>query len=129
MTSMFQGRARIFRRHLSANNLPGFQIGFVCLALIAAGPTAAQKLEQAGGWHDIALYIGSGGRLKEKETRLLRKQIASYGADLPRQRKLMAALGVTLDPDRMNQPLPPPERNAAIEYQELTAALKENPIA
>jgi hypothetical protein len=98
-------------------------VSSLCLSNLARG----QEVANTKIWGDMLLYLRSGGKLRDKETRILRHQIDDWSHDLPRQQKLISALGVPLNPDGLNRKIPP-ARDASIEYRELSDELTRHPL-
>ena len=60
--------------------------------------------------------------------RAIRAFIAAGPANLAREQAAAKAAGISLDPKQLQQPLPPPSQNAALDYVRLTKLLHDKPL-
>lgn len=106
------------------------QLFAAVLVIVVAGSSNSQRLpeRQEREMADLGMYIGSSGRLRAKETKALRERLARAQARLPGELKKARALGMAITPVDMRRPVAPRGKDAAPDYVELTARLKDRPI-
>jgi len=97
---------------------------FVSLALagLAHAQTPAQmERDPIGVLHSLETAT-------DARTVAVRRQLEAGPADLARARAEIAKDGISLDPSRLQKPLPPPDQNAAPLYQKLFQLLHDKPL-
>jgi hypothetical protein len=97
-------------------------------SLAALAGCSRQAAPPADLWSATALYLQRTGNFSPTEAKAIAAQIERGPRDLSIQVTAAGRDGILLKLDDLQAPLPPPERNAAPIYVELTRLLNEKPI-
>ena len=76
----------------------------------------------------LPMYIQALEQSKDPQAVAIRREVASGPADLAKERTAALAAGVPLDAASLQRPLPPPDQNAALLYQQLDALRHSRPL-